>query len=82
MLGPSALVKPYLFPQIHKRLDDIPGRLGISNCGYYIENVSVFLDFDMQPSTQAVKSHIKNTNDFFIKPSSSSKLPSDIIYAR
>ena len=79
---PSALVKPYLFPQIHKRLDDIPGRLGISNCGYYIENISIFLDFHLQTSAQAGKSHIKNTNDFFIKLSSSPKLPSDMIYAR
>ena len=32
----------YLFPKIHKRLHDVPGRSVISNCGYYTENISSF----------------------------------------
>ena len=34
----------YSLPKIHKRLDDVPGRPVISNCGYYTENISSFLD--------------------------------------
>ena len=53
----------YLLPKIHKRLNNVPGRLVISNCGYYTENISAFLDFHLQPLAQAVKSYIKDTND-------------------
>ena len=34
----------YLLPKIHKRLHNVPGRLVISNCGFYTENISLFLD--------------------------------------
>ena len=33
----------YLLPKIHKRLQNMPGRLVISNSGYYTENISAFL---------------------------------------
>ena len=69
----------YPLPKIHKRLHDVPGRPVISNCGYYTENISAFLDFHLQPLVQAVKSYIKNTNDFLNKLRSLPKLPSDII---
>ena len=39
----------YLLPKIHKRLHDVPGRTVISDCGYYTENISSFLDFHLQP---------------------------------
>ena len=42
----------YLLPKIHKRLNNVPGRPVISNCGYYTENISAFLDFHLQPLTQ------------------------------
>ena len=54
----------YLLPKIHKRLNNVPGRPVTSNCGYYTENISAFLDFHLQPLAQAVKSYIKDTNDF------------------
>ena len=54
-------------PKIHKRLINIPGGPVISNCGYYTENISAFLDFHLQPLAQAVKSHINDTNDFLNK---------------
>ena len=57
----------YLLPKTHKRLHNVPGRPVISNCGYYTENISVFLDFHLQPLVQAVKSYIKDTNDFLNK---------------
>ena len=57
----------YLLPKIHKRLHDVPGRSVISNCGYYTENISSFLDYHLQPLAQKVKSYIKDTNHFLSK---------------
>ena len=68
----------YLLPNTHKRLKNVHGRPVISNCGYYMENISAFLDFHLQPLAQAVKSYIKDTNDFLKKLHSLPKLP-DII---
>ena len=39
----------YLLPKIHKRLHNVPGRSVISNCGFYAENISSFLDYQLQP---------------------------------
>ena len=69
----------YLLPKIHKRLHDIPGRPVISNCGYYTENISSFLDFHLQSLAREVKSYIKDTNDFLKKLRSLPNLPDDII---
>ena len=41
-----------LLPQIHKRLHNVPGRPVISNCGFYTENISSFLDHHLQPIAQ------------------------------
>ena len=57
----------YLLPKIHKRLHDVPGRPVISNCGYYTENISSFLDYHLQPLAQGVKSFIKDTKHFLQK---------------
>ena len=69
----------YLLPKIHKRLNNVPGRPVIPSCGYYTENISAFLDFYLQPLTQAVESYIKYTNDFLNKLRSLPKLPDNII---
>ena len=69
----------YLLPKTHKRLKNVHGRPVISNCGYYMENISAFLDFHLQPLAQAVKSYIKDTNDFLNKLRSLPKLPDNII---
>ena len=69
----------YLLPKIHKRLHDVPGRPIISNCGYYTENISCFLDFHLQRLTREVKSYIKDTNGFLKKLRSLPKLPDHII---
>ena len=53
----------YLLPKIHKRLYNVPERPVISNCGYYTEHISSFLDFHLQPIAKKVKSYIKDTND-------------------
>ena len=34
----------YFSPKIHKQLHNVPGRPVISDCGYYTENISAFLD--------------------------------------
>ena len=54
----------YLLPNIHKRIYNVQGRLIISNCGYYTENISSLLDFHLQPIVKKVKLYIKDTNDF------------------
>ena len=65
----------YLLPKIHKRLSNVPGRPVISNCGYYTENISSFLDFHLQPIAKKVKSYIKDPNDFLKKLRSLTNLP-------
>ena len=69
----------YLLPKIYKRLNNVPGIPVISNCSYYTENISAFLDLHLQPFAQAVKSYIKDTNDFFNKLRSLPKFPHNII---
>ena len=32
----------YLLLEIHKRLNNVPGRPVISNCGYHMENICIF----------------------------------------
>ena len=69
----------YMLPKIHKRLFDVPGRPVISNCGYFTENISAFLDYHLQPLSRAVKSYIKDTNDFLKKLKGLKNLPSDFL---
>ena len=68
-----------LLPKIHKSLHDVPGRPVISNSGYYNENISPFLDHHLQPLAQAVKSYIKDTNEFLEKLRPLRTLPDGII---
>ena len=58
------LRKFYLFPKIHKRLENVPGKPIISNCGAPTEKVSEFLDFHFKSIMQNGGSYIKNLNDF------------------
>ena len=75
MVNNPKLGRFYLLPKIHKRLNAIPGRPVISNCGYFTENISSFLDYHLQPLTKSVKSFIKDTNDFLRKLRSLPLLP-------
>ena len=68
-----------LLPKIHKRLHDVPGTPVISNCGFYTENISSFLDYHLQPLAQRVKSYIKDTNHFLNKTNKIGKLPKEAI---
>ena len=78
MVKDSKFVRFYLLPKIHKRLHDVSGRPVISNCSYYTENISSFLDFHLQPFAREVKSYIKDTNDFLKKLRSLPNLLDDI----
>ena len=69
----------YLFPKIHKRLHNVPGRPVISNSNYFTENISSFLDFHLKPLAQKVKSYVQDTNDFLKKIANFSPLPDDLI---
>ena len=78
MVKDSIFARFYLLPKIHKRLENVTGWPVISNCGFYTENISAFLDFYLQLLTREVKSYTKDTNDFLEKLRSLTDLPSDI----
>ena len=67
--------KMYLLPKIHKRLDNVPGRPVISNCGTPTEKASKFLDHHLQPIMKSGVSYIKDTNDFLFKLKNLGKIP-------
>ena len=58
---------------------NVPGRPVISNCGYYTEKISAFLDYHLQPLARKVKSYIKDTNDFLRKINDLKNLPEDFL---
>ena len=51
----------------------------ISNCGFYTENISAFLDHQLKPIAMQVKSYVKDTNDFLKKPRDLPDLPEESI---
>ena len=57
----------YSLPEIHKQLHNVPSRPVISNCGYYTENISSFLDYHLQPLANKVELYIKDMNHFLKK---------------
>ena len=52
----------------------MPGRPVISNCGFYTENISSFLDFHLRSLAQRLSSYIKDTNHFLKKIKESGQL--------
>ena len=60
-------------------MHNVPGRSVISNCGFYTENISSFLDHHLQPIAQKVNSFIKDTNHFLRKIKSLGQLPEGAI---
>ena len=75
----AKFVRFYLLSKIYKRLYDVPGGPVISNCGFYTENISSFLDFHLQPLVQKLKSYIKDTNHFLRKIKELGQLPEGTI---
>ena len=65
----------YFLTKIHKHLHDVTGRTAISNCGFYTENISSFLDQHLQRMSQRVKSYTKDINHFLNKIKKIGKLP-------
>ena len=61
------LVRFYLLPKIHKRLQNVPGRPVISNSGYHTENISAFLECHLKSLAKDVKYYIKDNNDILRK---------------
>ena len=60
-------------------MNSVPGRPVISNCGFFTENISEFLDFHLQPVAKKVKSYVKDTNHFLQKIHNLGELPEDAI---
>ena len=54
------------------------GRPDIWNSGYYTEKISAFLEFNLKPLAQKVKSYFKNTN-YFLRNIASLPLPDNVI---
>ena len=59
----------------YTRLYNVSGRAVFCNCGYYIGNISSFLDYHLQPLAKKVKSNIKDTNYFLKKLKELGSLP-------
>ena len=59
-----SLCRFYLLPKIHKRLENVPWRPVISNCGVAIEKISECVDFHLQPMEADLLHLIKYSNDF------------------
>ena len=74
----SKFTRFYLLSKIHKGLQNVPSRPVISNCGFYTENISSFLDYHLQPLAQKVKSYIKDTI-FFNKIKKLESLPDGVM---
>ena len=71
--------RSYLRPNIHEGMYDIPERILISNCGFYTENISTFLDHQLNPIHMQVKLYIKDANDFLKKLRDPPDLPAESI---
>ena len=49
---------------MRKRLENVPGRPVVSNCGTATERISEFVDFHLQPIVAELPHIIKDTDDF------------------
>ena len=61
-----------LLPKIHNHLHNVPGRPVILSCGFYTENLPLFLDHYLQSIAQKVNSFIKDTDTFYTEFGSTS----------
>ena len=66
-----------LLPKIHKKVYDIPRTPVISNCGFYTENVSAFLDHQFLLLWKL--SHISDILMIFLKNSDTSQIYQKIL---
>ena len=73
------LGKLHLLPKILKRLENVPGRPVISNCGTPTEKVSEFLDYHLKLVMQSGRSYIKDSGDFSKKIKNLGSLSENVI---
>ena len=71
--------KFYVLTKIHKSLHNVPSKPIISNCGFYTENISPFLDNHLKPIALRVNLFIKDKNHFLRKIESLTQLPQGAI---
>jgi hypothetical protein len=70
----------YLLPKIHKRLENVPGRPVVSNCGTATERVSEFWDCLIQPLVEQIPSiNIRYSTHFLQGLESLGHIPSTAI---
>ena len=75
------LGKLHLLPKIHKRLENVPGRPVISNCGTPTEKVPEFLDSQLKPVMQSSRLYIKDSGGFIKKIKNIGTISKDSILA-
>ena len=68
-----------MLPKIHKRLENVPGRPVISNCGTAAEEVSEFLDCLIQPLVEQIPSIIRDSTHLLQRLESLGHIPSTAI---
>ena len=68
-----------LLPKIDKRLENVPGRPVISQCGAPTEKVSEFLDYPLKLIMQSGRSYIKDSRDFLKKIKDLGSFPENVI---
>ena len=57
--------KFYLLPKVHKK--EVPGRPITNAIGMPTSTIAEFVDFQLQPIVERLKSYVKDTTDFLIK---------------
>ena len=67
----------YLLPKIHK--ENVPGRPITNAIGCATSTIAEFVNFQLQPLVEKLKSYIKDTTDFLNKLSYIKKLPENAI---
>ena len=75
----SKLGRFYLLPKNHKRLENVLGRLFVSNCGAATEKLSEFVNFHLQPIIKVLPHVIKDTSDFLCKLEQLGDIPDNAI---
>ena len=78
---PTNLGKMHSLPKIHKKHENFPGRLVISNCGTRTRKVSECLYHRLKPLIKSAKSYVKDTSDFLRKIKKLGKVPDGDILA-
>jgi hypothetical protein len=71
----------YLLPKIHKGINPPPGRPVVASNGSPTEKISKFVDHFLNPTTQKIKSFVKDTTHFLSLINDLGEIPEDAILA-